>query len=118
MHRISLINLYTLKFLESLDAGLHLIGLGGLVTEGLNKLLGLLYHLLLIFVCGRLLGYSFLPESQILAIRHLIVVNMAEHNLHRTVGDIVQKAAVVAHQQQGATFGLQVAFEPFDGLDI
>ena len=43
---------------------------------------------------------------------------MAKHNLHGAVGDIVQESAVVAHEQQGAPRGLEVIFQPLDGLYV
>ena len=98
-HLVYFVYLYPFKFLQCLDAGLYLIGLGGLVTEGLDELFRLLDHALLVLVGGGLLRYSLCPEFQILGIWHLVIVDMPEHDLHRTIGHVVQKLAVVRHKQ-------------------
>ena len=106
------------KLLQGFDTGLHLVGLGGLVTEGLDELLGLLYHPLLVLVCRSLLGDAFRPEYQIFAIRHLVVVNVPQHDFHGTVGYVVQELAVMRYQKQGAAPVLEVIFQPLDGFDV
>ena len=81
-----------------LDAGLHLIALGGLVAETLNKFLGLLDHPLLVLVCGPLLLHPLAAQLNILGIRHLVVVDVTEDYLHRPGGHPVQEAAVVGNE--------------------
>ena len=54
--QVLLFDLYAVEFLELLDTRLYLITFGRLISEFLNKLLGLLYQALLILVCGHLLG--------------------------------------------------------------
>ena len=45
-------------------------------------------------------------------------MDMGEHYLHRTVGNVIQELPVVAHQQESPAAGLQILFQPLDGLDV
>ena len=94
-HIVSLVHLYTIKLFKSLYSGLYLIGFGRLISEFFNELFTLFYHPLLVLVGSFLLGDAFSPEFQILGIRDLVVVNAAEHYLHRAVGHIVEEFPVV-----------------------
>ena len=115
---VSLIHLDALQFFQGLDPGLHLIGLGRLVPELRNEVLGLPYHLLLVLVCGHLLRHTLRPQVDIFGIWHLVVVDFAEHHLDGTGGDVVQEAAVVGNEHQGAPVVLQIILEPFYGFDV
>ena len=117
-HVVGLVYLYAVELLEGLDARLHLVRLSGLVAERLDELLGLLYHLLLVLVGGGLLLYPLGAKFEVFRVRHLVVVDMTEHDLHRAVGDVVEEAPVVAYEQQRAACRLQVVFEPFYGLYV
>ena len=81
-----------------LHSGLYLIGLSWLVAETLDEIFCLFNHPLLILVSRLLLGNTFFPEFQILAVRNLVVVYVTEHDLYRPVRDIVQKLPVVRYQ--------------------
>ena len=50
-------------FFQLFDPGLNLYGLGGLVPETLDKLLRIIYHLLLVAIGGQLLFAPFLAED-------------------------------------------------------
>ncbi len=115
---VRLVHLYALHFLQSLDSGLHLIRFRGLVAEAVYEVLRLLYHLLLVLVGGGLLGHTLGTKGEILAVRHLVVVQMTQNYLHGAVRHPVEKLAVVADQQNGASVGLQIVLKPFDGLDV
>ena len=116
--RVFLVDLDALDLLELLDARLDLIRLGGLVAEALDELLGLLDHLLLVQVGRHLLLAPFSPQLDIPAVRDLVVVRLAERQLDRARGDVVQKGPVVRDQHDGPVVFLEVALQPLDALDI
>ena len=115
---VRLIDFQTVQALQRLDARLHLVGLGRLVAEFIDKLLGLLDHPLLVLVGGRLLGQALGAQRQILAVGHFIVMDVPQHDLHGARGHIVQELPVVADQQDGGAAPLQVILQPLDGLDV
>ena len=99
---VLLVYLYPLELVESLYAGLNLIALGGLVSETLDELLCLLYHPLLVLVGGPLLFHPLAAQLHIFRIRHLVVVDVTEDNLHRSGCHPVQETAVVRDEHHRA----------------
>ncbi len=57
---VHLVHLYPLYFSQLLDAALYLYGLGSLVAEAFDKLLGVGYLLLLVLIGAHLLLYPLL----------------------------------------------------------
>ena len=116
MHRlrVSLVNFYPFQLLQSLDPGLDLIRLGRLVPELVDEVFCLLYHPLLVLIGRSLLGNTFSPELNILAVWHLVVRHVPQSHLNRAVGNIVQKLPVVGHQHQRAAIILQIILKPFN----
>ena len=115
---VGLVHLDAVQLLQSLDSALHLIALGGLVTEGTDKVFRLGYHLLLVVVGGFLLGHTLGPKLHELGIRHLVVVYLAQDYLHGAGCDPVEELTVVRNHHHGATVGLQIVFQPFYGLYV
>ena len=76
--QVLLVNLYAVEPFELLDAALHLVALGGFVAEFLDKLFGLFDHSLLVVVGGHLSLSTLLAQLHILAVRHLVVVDLAQ----------------------------------------
>ena len=85
----------SVQFLQSLDSGLHLIGLCRLITEFIDEILGLFYHLLLILVSGNLLLHTLLAQFKIFRVRHFVIMDMPHHDFYGAIGDIVQETSVV-----------------------
>ena len=108
----------TVELLQLLDARLHLIALGGFVTELFDELLRLLYHALLVLVGGHLLLAPFAPQLHIPAVRNFVVIQFAEHDFHRTVGHVVEKCPVVRNEYDGPVVLLQIPLQPLDTLDV
>ena len=103
---------------ELLDARLHLVRFGRLVTEAFDEILGLFDHLLLVHVGRHLLLASFAPQLDVPAVRHAVVVHLAERYFDRPRGDVIEECAVVRNQHDRAVVLLQVVFEPSDALDV
>ena len=97
-----------------LDPGLYLIGLGRLVSEALDELLGFLDHSLLVLVGSLLLGKSFLAQFEIFAVRNLIVMDTSDHDFNRAVGHVVKEFSVMGNQDKGTAAILQIGFEPLN----
>ena len=115
---VGLVDLDAVEFLQRLDAGLDLVGLRGFVAEGVDEFFRLLDHPLLVLVGRDLLLDALRAKFKVLGIRDFVVVDMAEHHLDGAGRDRVEEAAVVADEQQGAAAGLEVVFQPLDGLDV
>ncbi len=116
--RILLVDFEPFEAFELLDARLHLVRLGRLVTELLDELLRLLDQALLVFVGRLLLRPTLGPQLDVFRIGDLVVGHPSQRKLHRARGDVVQKGAVVRNEQHGAVVVLQVLFEPLDRLDV
>ena len=97
---------------------MNLIALRGLIAEAFYEFFRFLYHFLLILIGGHLLTHPLRPEFQILAVRNLVVLNMREHYLHCTVGDLVQEFSVVGYQKQTPLSRRQEVFQPFYGFYV
>ena len=117
--KVFVVDLDALDALELLHARLHLVALGGLVAETLDEFLGLFDHPLLVQIRGFLLRDAFLAQLHILGVRHLVIVQMPQHHLHRAGGAIVEETAVVRdqHERAGKTL-FQIVFQPLDRLDV
>ena len=115
---ILLVHLDAVDLLQLLDARLHLIRLGGFVAELLDELFGLLDHPLLVLVGRQLLSAPFGPQHDVFRVGDLVVVDLAQRELHGAVGHVVQKGPVVRDHQHGAVIVLQVLLEPLDRLDV
>ena len=76
------------------------------------------YHPLLVLVGGDLLLDTLGTQLQVLAVRDLIVMDVAQHHLDGAVGHRVEETPVVADEKQRATARLEVVFQPLDGLDV
>ena len=113
-HIVSLVHLYTIKLLKSLYSGLYLIGFGRLISECPYEIFCLLNHLLLILVCSILLLKPFSPQFKILAVRHLVIVNMTKHYFHCSIGHIVQKAPVVTDKKKRTPRRFQIVLKPLN----
>ena len=108
----------TIHALQHLDAALHLLRLGGLVAETLNKSLNLSHLPLLVGQLCHLAGTAFLHLHHILRIGTLVVVDAASRDLDGAAGDVVEESAVVAHQHHRSGIGREVTFEPLDRDDV
>ena len=115
---VLVLDLDALDTFQLLDARLHLIALRRLVPELLDKLLGLLDHALLVLVGGHDLGTALGPQLDELRIRHLVIIYLAQRQLYRTRGDVIQKCAVVRYDQHGTVIGLEVILQPLYALDV
>ena len=85
------------QFIELLDAGLYLYGFSSLVAETLNEIFRFLNHLLLIHVCAHLLLMSLLTQNHKLRVIDVVVVDATKRYLNRSVGNIVNKCAIVTN---------------------
>ena len=83
------IHFQTLQLLQLLDTRLHLHSFGGFVAKTLNKLFGLLNHLLLILIRSHLLFMAFLAQYLKLGVRHVIIVYAPKSNLYGTRSHII-----------------------------
>ena len=97
---------------------MHLHGLGGLVAEPLDEVLGVVDKFLLVLVGAHLLLHALLAQFHKLAVTHLVVIDFAQRDLDGAVGDIIDESAVVGHEQQGCVAVFQEGFQPLDGLDV
>ena len=97
---------------------MYLLGLGRLVAETLDERLNVLDFALLVLVSRALHVHTFLAQTDIIGIRHFIIINLAVRDFHRADGDVVQKSAVVRNHQYRAVIGLQEAFQPLNGLNV
>ena len=111
---ILIINLNSLYLLQLLNPRLHLIGLGRLITEPLNKLLTFLNHSLLIDISGALLFHSLLPQHKILRIRNFVILYLSKNNLNSTGSYPVQKSPVVGNQNNRTAVSCQIIFQPLN----
>ena len=106
------------ELLQRLDAALDLAGLGGLVAEAVDELLGL-GHL------ARLVGgLGFEPFDPLLALDHeveeaaRVFGRRAVGHLDDVGGDPVDEVAVVADEQQRLGPAGEMVLEPGDAVDV
>src|SRR5574344_2110101 len=114
LHIVSLVYLDSLKFFKRLDAGLDLVGLGRLISERLDEILGFLDHLLLVFVCRSLLLDSRRTQVKVLAVWHFIVMDVPKHYFDSAVRYRVEETPVMAHEWQRTFLCLKVVLKPLD----
>ena len=114
MRGVHLIDFDAVYFGQLFDAALHLHALGGFVAESLDKVFGFLDHLLLILKSSHLLFETFLTQSDIFGIVDRVVIYLSERNLYGTVGHIVDKRAVVAHEHHRVGLGHEKVLKPLD----
>ena len=115
---IHLIYLNSLYLFKLFDAALHLHRLRSLVAESLYELFSVLNLLLLVHVGTHLLLYTLLAQLHKLGVVHIIVINLATRNLNGSRGHIVDKSAVVTHQNHSIRLGLEEIFKPLYRLNI
>ena len=115
---VDVVNDDFIHLFKEFHATLHLLGLGRLVAETLDERLDVLDFALLVFVSRALHVHTFLAQTDVIGIRHFIIVNLAVRDFHRADGDVVQKSAVVRNHQYRAVIGLQEAFQPLNGLNV
>ena len=116
--KILLLDFEPLQPLQLLDARLHLIRFGGFIAELLDELFGLLDHPLLVFVSGHLLRPAFGAQHDVFRIGDLVIGHLAQRQLDRAVGHVVQKSAVVRDEQHRPVVVFQVLLQPLDRLDV
>ena len=115
---VDVVHLYNLHTFERLHAALHLIGLGGLISELLDESLGLLDFLTLILVGSELLLPPLVAQDDILVVLHLVVVDMSARDFYGAVGHVVDKRTVVADEDDRVGLLLDKLLEPLDGPDV
>ena len=115
---IHLIHLDRHNFLQLLDATLHLYGLGRFISESLYKVLNISDFLLLVLVSPQLLFTTFLAKYDILIVFHFVVLYPSAGNLQRTIGNIIDKRTVVAHEYYRLGTLSKKLFQPLDTFDI
>ena len=72
--------------------------LGGLVAEPFDEPFDLGDFFLLVFVCRLLTFNAFQPLLHVLRIAAFVVLDAAEGDLHRAVGDAVEEGSVVGDE--------------------
>ncbi len=78
MRGIHLVHLNSFYFSQLLHAALHLHGLGGLVAEALDELLGVGYLFLLVLIGAHLLLDALAPQLHEVAVVHGVVVDFTQ----------------------------------------
>ena len=115
---IDLIHLDRHDFLQLFDTTLHLYRLGWLISESLYKVLDVSDFLLLVLVSPQLLLTSLLAEHEVLVILHLVVLHPAASDFEGTIGYIINKGTVVAHQDHCLGALGEKLLQPLDTLDV
>ena len=115
---IHLIHLDRYNFLQLLDATLHLYRLSRFISESLYKVLNISDFLLLVLVSPQLLFTTFLAKYDILIVFHFVVLYPSAGNLQRTIGNIIDKRTVVAHEYYRLGTLSKKLFQPLDTFDI
>ena len=115
---IHLIHLNRHDFLQLLDAALHLHSLGRFIPEALYKVLNISDLLLLVLVSPQLLFATFLTKDDILIVFYFVVLYPSAGNLQRTIGDIIDKRTVVAHEYDSLCALSKKLFQPLDTFNI
>ena len=111
-------NLDAFDFLELLDAGLHLPGLGGLVAEAVDEGLQLFDAFALIAVGGFKLRAALVLLPQVGIVVAAIELYALVPDLDRTIHRDVQKIAVVRDQHVGVRVVSEIGFEPVARFQI
>ena len=107
-----------LDLVQSFNAALHLLGFGCLVSEALYELLGAFDLRLLALESSLELLYL---QPSLLLVEGIVSAVACEPCIEELVDlvyGIVQKAFVVAYDQERALEGFQEALEPETGLDV
>ena len=111
-------NLDPLHLLQFLDAALHLLGLGRLVAEAVDKY----FQLLDAFALISIRRFQLLSPLGLLG-KVLVVVAAVEEKLpvpdfDRLLHRDIEEVAIVGNQQEGIRIFVQVFFEPVAGFEI
>ena len=115
---INFVNFDGNYFLQLFDAALHLHGFGRLITESFDEIFQIRYFFLLIFISTELALSALCTELHILIVRHAIVHHLAARNPQRAIRHVVDKGAVVAHQDYRTTTVCQKLLQPANTLYV
>ena len=115
---IHLVNFDGNYLFKLFDAALYLDRLRGLIPEPFDEILYVCYLLLLVFVCPHLLGHTFAPEFEKIAVIDFIVVGLAAGYFYGPARHIVKKSAVVAYQDHSPCLCLHELLKPLYRLYV
>ena len=97
---------------------MYLYGFGSFVSETLDEIFGLLYHLLLVLVSAHLLLMAFFAQLHEPAVVDIIIVYAPERDLNSPVADIIDERTVVADHKHRTLTRFEEVFEPLNRLDV
>ncbi len=101
-----------LDLFKLLDARLHLLGLGRLVAEAIDKGFQVLDAFTLIFVGAHQLRTALILQRQVLRVVPVVHMHPLVPHLNRLADRLVQEVAIVRDQDERVLIALQVLFEP------
>ncbi len=103
---VELVDFHTFHFVQHFEPRLRLTRFGGLVTEAFDKAFDVFDFFLLVVVGVLLYAASFLALHDVFGIRHVVVFDMAEYDLDRAFGHVIEELAVVRDDDDRAGVGL------------
>jgi hypothetical protein len=111
-------DLDALDLFQFLDAGLDLLGLGGLVAEAVDKGFEGLDAVALVLVRGHQLGAALFFLGDILFVVAVVGVHPLVPELDGLVDGDVEEVAVVGDEDVGVGIVVEVVLEPVAGLEV
>ena len=111
-------DLDALDLFELLDAGLDLLGLGGLVAEAVDEGFEGLDAVALVFVGGHQLGAALFLLRDVLLVVAVVDVHALVPELDGLVDGDVEEVAVVRDEDEGVGVVVEVVLEPVAGFEV